>query len=97
MNSSTCTPKGIANGRHANCLFFVTVLICIKQTYLFTIFRCSATIKKSNEILAELSALEKIPFTLTAEELVAAYDKEREEVEEPLQSVGKKCFFFLMS
>ena len=39
--------------------------------------------------MTEIKELEKVPFTLTAEELSEGYDKEREEVEEPLESV---CF-----
>jgi len=42
-------------------------------------------------ILAELDALASIPFTLTKEELSAAYDREREEFEEPLESVREKA------
>eukprot|EP00026_Physarum_polycephalum_P006426 Phypoly_transcript_06468.p1 GENE.Phypoly_transcript_06468~~Phypoly_transcript_06468.p1 ORF type:complete len:554 (+),score=76.17 Phypoly_transcript_06468:75-1736(+) len=41
-------------------------------------------------ILRDLEELEKTPFTLTKDELTAAYDKERDEFEEPMESLKEK-------
>eukprot|EP01111_Echinosteliopsis_oligospora_P013355 TRINITY_DN4772_c0_g1_i1.p1 TRINITY_DN4772_c0_g1~~TRINITY_DN4772_c0_g1_i1.p1 ORF type:complete len:560 (+),score=103.12 TRINITY_DN4772_c0_g1_i1:354-2033(+) len=50
----------------------------------------SGSHKHSDRILAELEQLEKIPFTMTREELDVAYDDERVEMEEPVHSVMEK-------
>eukprot|EP00026_Physarum_polycephalum_P006558 Phypoly_transcript_06606.p1 GENE.Phypoly_transcript_06606~~Phypoly_transcript_06606.p1 ORF type:complete len:471 (+),score=53.51 Phypoly_transcript_06606:323-1735(+) len=52
--------------------------------------RSETRLRSADDILEDLKTLEITPFTLTAEELMAAYDKEREEVEEPIESVRTK-------
>jgi len=49
------------------------------------------SIPNPEDLLRELGEWENIPFTVTTEELSKAYDKEREEFEEPMESVREKA------